>query len=47
VGWIGRGGPFRLALKAFAQAYADVNEHDWEALRQAIADGRLAAADGA
>lgn len=47
VGWIGRSAGFNRALMTFARAYADVNEHDWEALLRAIADGRLAATDGA
>jgi hypothetical protein len=34
------------ALSAFAEAYADQNERDYEALKQAAASGRIQAETG-
>ena len=41
--YLGRGDAFDQALADFAAAYADQNERDHAALRQAVDDGRLAA----
>ncbi len=45
IGWMGRSRDFNHTLVRFARAYADVNESDWQALRAAIASGRLQARD--
>ena len=34
------------ALAEFAEAYADLNEHDYQALRKAVDEGRAAAEEG-
>jgi uncharacterized protein (DUF2252 family) len=44
--YLGTGPNFDHAVAAFASAYADVNEGDHAALRQAVADGRVAAVEG-
>ena len=43
--YLGRGDAFDQALADFAAAYADQNERDHAALRQAVDDGRIAADD--
>ena len=37
---------FDRALASFAEAYADQNERDYDALEQAVASGRVAAETG-
>jgi len=44
--YLGAGDRFDRAVAAFASAYADLNERDHAALRQAVADGRIAAREG-
>ena len=44
--YLGSGDAFDRALVRFAEAYADQNERDYEALRDAVASGRLAAETG-
>ncbi len=44
--YLGRGDSFDRALASFAEAYADQNERDYNALREAVASGRLAAETG-
>ena len=44
--YLGKNDVFDRAVADFAVAYADVNEHDHEALRGAVADGRLTATEG-
>jgi uncharacterized protein (DUF2252 family) len=44
-GYVGRGHGFSRALADFAVAYADQNEADYEAFRQAIAEGRIEAGE--
>ncbi len=44
--YLGRGDAFDRATESFAETYADQNERDYQALRQAIADGRVAAESG-
>jgi hypothetical protein len=39
--YLGRSDAFDEALAAFAEAYADQNERDYEALREAAANGRV------
>lgn len=41
--YLGKGDTFDRAMAVFAEAYADQNERDYEAARQAVADGRLEA----
>jgi uncharacterized protein (DUF2252 family) len=41
--YLGGGGSFDRALAAFAETYADQNERDYAALREAAASGRVAA----
>jgi uncharacterized protein (DUF2252 family) len=43
--YLGQGDSFDRALAEFSRLYADQNEADFEALRSAIASGRLAAED--
>lgn len=43
-GYLGRGDGFDEAVAAFAERYADQNADDYEALRRAVADGRMEAA---
>jgi Uncharacterized protein conserved in bacteria (DUF2252) len=42
--YLGRGEAFDRAVTEFAEAYADVNQRDYEALRRAVDEGRVAAA---
>ena len=44
--YLGAGDSFDRALAAFAEAYADQNERDYDALREAVASGRLEAKAG-
>jgi uncharacterized protein (DUF2252 family) len=44
--YLGSGPAFDVALGEFAQAYADQNEHDYEALTDAIRSGRVQAKAG-
>ncbi|MEE4276049.1 MAG: DUF2252 domain-containing protein [Thermoleophilia bacterium] len=44
--YLGSGTAFDKAMGAFAAAYADQTKQDWEALKAAIADGRLEALTG-
>ena len=39
--YLGAGDSFDRALASFAEAYADQNERDYDALRQAVASGRV------
>ena len=41
--YLGAGDSFDRALASFAEAYADQNERDYAALREAVASGRVAA----
>ena len=41
-GYLGDGGRFEEAIADFAGAYADQNEADFETLKRAAADGRIA-----
>jgi uncharacterized protein (DUF2252 family) len=45
-GYLGTGGAFVEAVTAFATAYADQNERDYEALRTAASTGRIEVAEG-
>jgi uncharacterized protein (DUF2252 family) len=42
--YLGGGGRFTQAMIEFAEAYADQNEHDHQALAEAVRSGRLTAA---
>ena len=44
--YLGGSDTFDRAMADFAEAYADQNERDHAALRQAIADGSVAATEG-
>ena len=44
--YLGRGEAFDRALASFAEVYADQNEHDYGALRHAVAAGRVRAESG-
>ena len=44
--YLGAGDPFDRALASFAEAYADQNESDYHAVREAVASGRVAAETG-
>ena len=44
--YLGKSDAFDRAVADFAVAYADVNEHDHDALRNAVAEGRLTATEG-
>jgi uncharacterized protein (DUF2252 family) len=44
--YLGRGDAFDRAIAAFAERYADQNERDYDAVRAAVADGRLSAETG-
>jgi uncharacterized protein (DUF2252 family) len=46
-GYLGRGDAFDEAVAAFADRYADQNEADYKALKKAVADGRVVAAEEA
>ena len=41
--YLGAGDSFDRALASFAEAYADQNERDYQAVREAVASGRLVA----
>jgi len=43
--YLGKSGTFDDAMASFAEAYADRNERDYEALQAAAADGRIEVAD--
>jgi uncharacterized protein (DUF2252 family) len=45
-GYLGSGDVFDKALARFAVAYADQNEADYLALKQAVSDGRVVASEG-
>ncbi|HVQ18616.1 MAG TPA: DUF2252 domain-containing protein, partial [Actinomycetes bacterium] len=45
-GYLGNGDRFDRAMATFAEAYADQNERDHAALKQAVETGRLAAVSG-
>src|SRR5262249_54349984 len=44
--YLGKGDAFDRAIADFAVAYAEVNEHDHDALRNAVTEGRRPAAEG-
>jgi hypothetical protein len=44
--YLGGGDSFDRALATFAEAYADQNERDYKALRDAVASGRVTAESG-
>ena len=44
--YLGAGDSFDRALASFAEAYADQNERDYDALQAAVASGRVAAEAG-
>ena len=44
--YLGAGDTFDRALASFAEAYADQNERDYDALREAVASGRVSAETG-
>jgi Uncharacterized protein conserved in bacteria (DUF2252) len=44
--YLGAGVTFDRAIAAFAEAYADQNQRDFEALQRAVADGRVTARTG-
>ena len=44
--YLGSGPTFERALAEFAEAYADQNERDYEALQRAAASGRIAVESG-
>ena len=44
--YLGGGDSFDRAVASFAEVYADQNERDYNALREAVASGRLAAETG-
>jgi uncharacterized protein (DUF2252 family) len=44
--YLGAGDSFDRAVASFAEAYADQNERDYHALREAVASGRVAAESG-
>jgi Uncharacterized protein conserved in bacteria (DUF2252) len=43
---MGRGDSFDRAMAAFAETYADQNERDYQALKDAVDSGRIEAAPG-
>ena len=43
--YLGGGDSFDRALASFAETYADQNERDYDALREAVASGRVAGRD--
>jgi hypothetical protein len=45
-GYLGSGTTFERALAAFAETYADQNERDFAAFRDAVDSGRLSATPG-
>ena len=44
--YLGRGEAFDRAIATFAEAYADQNERDYDALAAAAASGRIAVETG-
>jgi uncharacterized protein (DUF2252 family) len=44
--YLGRGGAFDRAMADFASAYADQNQRDYDALREAVEQGKVAAEEG-
>ena len=44
--YLGAGDSFDRALASFAEAYADQNERDYNALREAVSSGRVASETG-
>jgi hypothetical protein len=44
--YLGSGNTFDRAVAAFAEAYADQNERDYTAVRDAVASGRIVAETG-
>jgi len=44
--YLGSGDAFDRALASFAEAYADQNERDFDAMRQAVDSGRIVADTG-
>lgn len=46
-GYLGRSRKFHSALMDFSEAYADVNQADWQRLRKAVAGGKLKAIEQA
>jgi NAD(P)H-dependent flavin oxidoreductase YrpB (nitropropane dioxygenase family) len=46
-GYLGRGDAFDEAVAAFADRYADQNKADYKALKKAVAEGRVVAAEEA
>jgi uncharacterized protein (DUF2252 family) len=44
--YLGRGDAFDRAMAEFADAYADQNQRDYDAFRDAVADGTVAAQEG-
>jgi hypothetical protein len=44
--YLGGSDRFDKALAAFAEAYADQNERDYDAIRRAVASGRIVAETG-
>jgi len=44
--YLGRTDTFDRAIATFSAAYADQNERDYDALKAAVADGRLTAEEG-
>ena len=44
--YLGSGDSFDRAMASFAEAYADQNERDYEALRDAVASGAVVAQTG-
>lgn len=44
--YLGGSSSFDHAVTEFAEEYADLNEHDYQALRTAVDEGRVAAEEG-
>jgi uncharacterized protein (DUF2252 family) len=44
--YLGRGQGFDRAVTEFAEGYADINQRDYEALREAVDEGRVSAEEG-
>ena len=44
--YLGGGDSFDRAMASFAESYADQNERDYRALKDAVASGRIAAETG-
>jgi hypothetical protein len=43
--YLGSGTAFDRAMQEFAESYADQNQRDFEALRAAVAEGRIPVSD--